>query len=468
MRFGLPARSWKYILLIGDVVLVTIAIYVGLLLRFGINSSYFQHFLTPLRVFTGATVGSFLITIFALWLGELYNAHINIAASRMVVRIISTLAIATLVLSAGFYWMPHYRMYRLANIYVLVLTAILLIGWRLLFFRVLFSHLSRKRLLIVGEGPMTDLLVQTIKNRMDRLYEPIGIAPVSGIEQDKTQLEGLPIMKNTEDLSDTALKVRANVIAVATRTKISDKTMKSLWKCKLKGIEIRDAMDLYKEIAECIPILHVDESWFLFGPDFTLVSNVWMRRFQRVFDVFVSIMGLILGLPLMVLTAIAVRLDSKGPILFRQKRVGLNEQPYILYKFRTMKDGAEAETGAVWATQDDPRVTRVGRFLRRSRLDELPQLWNVLIGNMSFVGPRPEREEFVKKLNRTIPYYFLRFLVKPGLTGWAQVKYHYGSSEEDALQKLEYDLYYLQEMSVGLNLLILLKTVQTVLFKPGS
>lgn len=455
-------------LFMGDAILVAIAVYGGLLLRFGIHSSYFSNILTPVRVFTGATTGSYIITLFALWLGELYHAHINISSSRMVVRLLITLVISSLVLSAGFYWMPHYRMYRLANIYVLALTAVLLIGWRLLFFRVLFSHLSRRKLLIVGTGPMTDLLVKTIKNNMAAMYEPVGIVPVHDSAMDASEIYSIPIIKAPNNIPDTATGLNADIIAVATRTKISDQAIKSLWACKVKGIEIRDAMDLYKEVAECVPILHVDESWFLFGPDFSLVSNVWMRQFQRMFDISVSIIGLILSAPLMALTTLVIRMDSKGPILFRQQRVGLNEKLYILYKFRTMKVNAEADTGAVWAQPNDPRVTRAGRFLRRSRLDELPQLWNILIGSMSFVGPRPEREEFVKELKKNIPYYFLRFLVKPGLTGWAQVKFRYGSSEEDAQQKLEYDLYYLQEMSVGLNLLILLKTVQTVLFNPGS
>ncbi len=466
MRLGLSIRSWKYLLLIGDAILVAIAIYAGLLLRFGPESIYFVRVWTPFKVFTGATLGSYLVTMFALWIGELYHAYINVSAGRMIVRMLLTLTISSLILSAGFYWLPHYRMYRLANIYTLIITATLLIAWRLLFFRVFFVNLSRRRLMLAGSGPMTDLLARTIREKVDTLYEAVGIIRLH--EGQEIKEADMPVITDTDNLPDAVKRANASMIAVATRTNISDKAMKALWECKIKGIEIRDAMDLYKEIAECVPILHVDESWFLFGPDFTLVSNIWMRRFQRVFDIAVSVIGLILGAPLMILIALAVRLDSEGPVLFSQERVGLNEQIYTLYKFRTMKKDAEKETGAVWATRNDSRVTRVGRFLRRSRLDELPQLWNVLIGDMSFIGPRPEREEFVKDLKKTIPYYFLRFLVKPGLTGWAQVKYGYGSSKEDALKKLQYDLYYLQEMSVGLNLLILLKTIQTVLFRPGS
>jgi exopolysaccharide biosynthesis polyprenyl glycosylphosphotransferase len=175
-----------------------------------------------------------------------------------------------------------------------------------------------------------------------------------------------------------------------------------------------------------------------------------------------------LSLPVMALAALLIKLDSKGPVLFRQERVGENARIFVLLKFRSMRVDAERESGPVWATPMDPRVTRVGRILRRTRLDELPQLFNVLTGRMSFVGPRPERPEFVWKLQRQIPYYTERFSVKPGLTGWAQVRYHYASSVEDAIEKLQYDLYYVKNLSPFLDLLILLGTIQVVLFGRGA
>jgi exopolysaccharide biosynthesis polyprenyl glycosylphosphotransferase len=178
--------------------------------------------------------------------------------------------------------------------------------------------------------------------------------------------------------------------------------------------------------------------------------------------------GLLLLMPIMLIAAIAVRVNSKGPALYHQKRVGLRGRPFTVHKFRSMRQDAEAASGAVWSQAGDPRVTGVGRFLRRSRIDELPQLWNVLIGEMSFVGPRPERPEFVSKLSEEIPFYGQRHAVRPGLTGWAQVRHAYGSTVDDALQKLQYDLYYIKHQSIAFDLFIVLETIKTVVVRRGS
>jgi exopolysaccharide biosynthesis polyprenyl glycosylphosphotransferase len=180
-----------------------------------------------------------------------------------------------------------------------------------------------------------------------------------------------------------------------------------------------------------------------------------------------AFLGLVLALPVMTAVAIAIKLDSRGPVLFRQPRLGQNGSVFILNKFRSMREDAEKDTGPVWAQDRDPRITRIGAILRRTRLDELPQLFNVLVGHMSFIGPRPERPEFVYELQKVIPFYMERLSVKPGITGWAQVRYRYGASVDDALQKLQFDLYYIKNLSLFLDLLILLNTVQVVLFARG-
>ncbi len=188
---------------------------------------------------------------------------------------------------------------------------------------------------------------------------------------------------------------------------------------------------------------------------------------KRLFDITVSLIGLALAAPIMALVALAIKLESSGPMLYRQSRLGQNGCVFILNKFRSMRQDAEKHTGPVWTTAKDTRITRVGAVLRRTRLDELPQLVNVLVGHMSFIGPRPERPEFVTELQKTIPFYMERLAVKPGITGWAQVRYRYGSSVEDAVEKLQYDLYYIKNLSLFLDLLIVLNTVQVVLFARG-
>jgi exopolysaccharide biosynthesis polyprenyl glycosylphosphotransferase len=193
-----------------------------------------------------------------------------------------------------------------------------------------------------------------------------------------------------------------------------------------------------------------------------------MKVYKRIFDIFFSTVAIIFALPLIPLIALIIKIDSSGPIFFRQVRLGVKEKTFVLYKFRTMMLDAENGTGAIWAQKDDPRITTFGRFLRKTRLDEIPQLYNVLKGEMSFIGPRPERPEFVQKLKEIIPYYSERHIVKPGLTGWAQVKYPYGSSVNDAIEKLRYDLFYIKNFSLFLDLLIIIETVKVVIFGRGG
>jgi exopolysaccharide biosynthesis polyprenyl glycosylphosphotransferase len=194
----------------------------------------------------------------------------------------------------------------------------------------------------------------------------------------------------------------------------------------------------------------------------------WFLLVRRVVSIAISLVALLCCLPLIPFIALAIKVSSPGPVLFRQQRVGRGGSLFTVYKFRTMRQDAEAGTGAVWATKGDPRITRIGSFLRKSRLDEIPQLWNVLKGDMGFVGPRPERQEFVMWLEQKIPYYELRHIIRPGVTGWAQVRYQYGASLEESKQKLQYDLYYIKHMSLALDLFILFETVKTILLRRGA
>jgi sugar transferase (PEP-CTERM system associated) len=235
---------------------------------------------------------------------------------------------------------------------------------------------------------------------------------------------------------------------------------------KLSGIRVEDATTTYERLTGKILIDDLKPSWLIFSNGFVLSRST--RLWKRAADVAFASIGLVLGAPLMALTAIAVRLDSSGPILYAQERVGENGQLFTVYKFRSMRVDAEPAGTPMWAQEGDNRVTRVGRFIRATRLDELPQLWNVLTGAMSFVGPRPERPYFVDQLAREIPYYQQRHSVKPGLTGWAQIKYQYGSTVEDAVEKLRYDLYYIKHVSFALDLSIMFDTVKVIMFGKGA
>jgi exopolysaccharide biosynthesis polyprenyl glycosylphosphotransferase len=232
------------------------------------------------------------------------------------------------------------------------------------------------------------------------------------------------------------------------------------------GVRFDHLASVYEQYTGKIAVENLRPSWMIFSDGFR--KSRTLEAVKRLSDLVMAAVGLALALPIMLMVAIALRISSPGPVLYTQTRVGKDGVLFTIYKFRSMRVDAEAASGAVWSTQNDPRVTRVGRFLRRSRLDELPQLWNVLRGDMSFVGPRPERPEFIAELTRQIPFYGQRHVVRPGLTGWAQVRHRYGSTIEDSQEKLQHDLFYIKHLSVPFDIYIVLETVKTVLVRSGS
>lgn len=257
---------------------------------------------------------------------------------------------------------------------------------------------------------------------------------------------------------------------IAARGNLPDVLLGRIMELRLSGLRIYDLTDFYERFLQKVPVLHLKDNWFALSHGFDLLHHDVELKIKRLLDLVLSLMLLVVALPLMLGAAVAIKLDrrgdAQGPILYRQVRTGANGSEFSIVKFRTMVRNAERE-GAQWAMQNDSRVTRVGRYLRAWRLDELPQLWNVLKGEMSFIGPRPERPDFNRKLEKEIPYYDLRHLVKPGITGWAQVMYDYGASKEDAIEKLQYDIYYIKNYSLLLDLLIVLKTLRVMLGRRG-
>ncbi|MDZ7841081.1 MAG: sugar transferase [Gammaproteobacteria bacterium] len=259
-------------------------------------------------------------------------------------------------------------------------------------------------------------------------------------------------------------------IVIAAERSLPTDLLRRIMEMRLSGVRIYDLTDFYEKFMQKVPVLHLRDNWFVLSHGFDLLHHDAELKIKRLLDLGLAGVLLVLAMPMMVAAAVAIKLDrrgdAKGPILYRQLRTGANGVDFYIYKFRTMINNAERQ-GAQWAVPDDKRVTRVGRVLRRTRIDELPQLWNVLKGEMSFIGPRPERPDFNRRLEEEIPYYDLRHLVKPGITGWAQVVYDYGASIEDAREKLQYDIYYIKNYSLLLDLLIVLKTVRVMLSRRG-
>jgi exopolysaccharide biosynthesis polyprenyl glycosylphosphotransferase len=270
----------------------------------------------------------------------------------------------------------------------------------------------------------------------------------------------------TRELTEIITQLGIKVIVLAV-PRSPNRITRRILEARLLGVEVMDMPLLYQRLAAKLPVQYIDDQWLLSSEGFNLLSRGFVQKVKRILDVIFSAFLLLLTGPLMLVTALAIHLDSPGPIFYRQQRVGKRCKVFTVHKFRSMVYNAEVH-GAEWAKKRDPRVTRVGRFIRFCRIDEIPQLWNVFIGNMSLVGPRPERPEFVKVLDSQIPYYSIRHTVSPGVTGWAQIKYPYGASMDDALRKLEYDLFYIKNMSVLLDLKILLRTVGVVLLGEGA
>jgi sugar transferase (PEP-CTERM system associated) len=274
------------------------------------------------------------------------------------------------------------------------------------------------------------------------------------------------VVGTLDDLPVLAEKLSATMIVVAQEDRRKRMPVEALLRARLEGVQVVEAASLFEGLSGRIPLRDLRPSWLIFSGGFRKPRI--LNSVKRGGEATLSALGLALGAPVAGLVALAVRLSGPGPVLYRQTRVGRGGRPFDLLKFRTMRENAEADSGPVWATAgDDPRVTAVGRLLRKARIDEIPQLWNVLRGEMSFVGPRPERPHFVDKLRKVIPYYDERHSVRPGITGWAQVKFPYGSTLEDAEEKLEFDLYYVKHMSLLLDVAIVLETLKVMLLGRG-
>jgi sugar transferase (PEP-CTERM system associated) len=325
----------------------------------------------------------------------------------------------------------------------------------------------RERLLLVGTSTAAVALAREIFERRQEL----GVEIVGFVDPDPAMV-GTPVLNpgvigTIEDIPSIVRARGVHRVVVSLADARGKLPMDKLLEMKLDGVSFAHLPSVYEDYTGKIAVENLRPSWLIFSQGFR--KSRTLTRLKRLLDLVIAGCGLVAALPLMLLIAAAIKLTSPGPALYSQRRVGQHGRIFTVRKFRSMRQDAEAHTGPVWASKEgDPRVTAIGRFLRRSRLDELPQLWNILRGDMSFVGPRPERPEFVEQLTRQIPFYGQRHIIRPGLTGWAQVRYTYGASKEDALQKLQYDLFYIKHLSLPFDLFIIVATIKTVLLRKGA
>ncbi|MCB9913511.1 MAG: TIGR03013 family PEP-CTERM/XrtA system glycosyltransferase [Planctomycetes bacterium] len=452
-------------------------------------------------------VTAFLLAVLAqlaISFNELYDFRVSLSrydrARRFVGSVGSAMAVTLVAMGLAHLWRlePMLDLPGLSLVgKVRTLVFALLMGFALLFvWRTIFHDLLRRaryyeRVLILGSSKAAHVLAKEMREHAAAGYQIVGILPEAELAEDVLPalsfdarelgtadlvLEGLVVgergvlsndpARPSAPLTDLVQELEVNEIVVALADRRGKLPTEDLLRCRLQGIPVRDYDQVFEDVAGKISVEALRPSYLIFNEGFS--RHPWADLLKRALDLVASLVMLALLWPVMIGTWIAVSLSSPGPALFQQERVGRDGKPFTLYKFRSMYIDAESRTGPVWATENDPRITPVGRFLRKSRLDELPQLFNVIGGSMSLVGPRPERQVFVDELALEIPYFRQRHIVKPGLTGWAQINYPYGNTVEDALQKLQYDLFYIKYQSFVFDLSILFNTTKTILLRKGT
>jgi len=400
---------------------------------------------------------------------DLYDLHTIQTKRDLATRLMRAIGATSLILGIAYWLFPLLVVEQGVFLLTAALAIFLVMLWRSAFDVITSRLMPRERLLLVGTSPAAIVLARELFERR----QEIGVDIVGFVDPDPTRV-GAPVINpgvvgTIDDIPGLTSRLHVDRVVVSLSDQRGKLPMDQLLNVRLRsGVLFDHLASVYEEYTGKIALENLRPSWLVFSTGFRKSRLLMFTK--RASDIVAAVCGLILSLPLTIVSAIVVKLESpRDPVLYHQERVGLNGEAFTIHKFRTMRSDAEAKTGPVWSAGDhDPRITRVGRFMRKTRLDEIPQLWNVLRGDMSLIGPRPERPAFVEKLTQQIPFYGQRHVVKPGVTGWAQVRYSYGASVEDAIEKMQYDLYYVKHMSLMFDLMIALETIKTVVLRRGA
>ena len=448
--------------LAGENVLVVCAVVASTLLRAGGLTAVIEP--VPLFLMKASLVA--VVCQACLYFADLYDGRTLIDTPDLVIRLLGALGAASLCLAPIYLLFPGVIVGRGVFVLSALIVLVLITAWRAGLERVSQVVGPRERILIIGTGEAERELARELLARRSDL----GVEIAGFVSPDCTRpfnLAGTPgIVGELDDVPELVARMGIDRVIVSLTDARGKLRMDSLLEMRLNGVRFDHLTSAYEEYTGKIALENLRPSWLVFSEGF---RKSWLLvAAKRGVDIGAAIVGLVAAAPLMGLAALAIRLTSHGPVLYHQRRTGQRGQPFMVHKFRSMRVDAEGANGPQWARKNDPRVTRVGGFLRKTRLDETPQLWNVLCGSMSLVGPRPERPEFVEELTREIPFYGQRHAVKPGLTGWAQVKFSYGASVADTMEKLQYDLFYIKNLSILLDLVIIFSTVKTVILRRGA
>lgn len=449
-------------LLLGEAALMFGVIIAAVYLRVGVEGA--PHELIEKHGYFKAAFATGLC-LAAFYLFDLYDFIVMHNRRELVLRLVQALGLAWIALALSFYAYPRLTLGRGIFLIALPLAITLMVGWRIAIHWFLGHPDFGERILIVGSGNLAVEVARQVLDRPDAGYRIVGFVGTNA-EQLGRSLINPRVIGMTDELEEIVKREGVDRIVVAMGERRAQLPTDKLLKLSLSGdVSIEEGATFYERVTGRVSLDMIRPSWLIFtgrGRQARLAA-LGRSAVHRL----VALIGILVSLPIGALTAILIKIDSRGPVFYKQERVGKNGRPFVLTKFRSMRVDAE-KTGPVWACKSDERTTRVGRIIRKIRVDEIPQFWNILRGEMSFVGPRPERPHFVAQLAKEIPYYEQRHLIAPGLTGWAQIKYPYGASNEDAREKLQYDLFYIKNYGLLLDAIILFETIKIILFGRGA
>ena len=458
--FNYPISKRLILLIVGDLLIVNGSIFLSAIIRLGLNYGWDYVRTNPLSFTLTGLV--FIITFFFT---ELYDIRKDFKSPGNIMTIAFAAISAFIITTFLFYINWSLRIGR--GVFALngVFITLFIIGWRILYSYLLEQSIFKRNVLIVGAGWAGKTILQEITKSSKSGLRVVGFID-DNQEKKGILIDGIPVLGDRYKLNTVIRKYDIDLLITSiTHEKHAD-LIKALINCSWNGIDIVDMPAIYEQLTGKIPFKHINVMWMLH----TVISKpkLYGRLVKPLIEIFAALLLFVLSIPAMVIIGMLIKIDSRGRIFYTQERIGKDGKKFTIVKFRTMVENAESITGAVYAADNDPRVTKIGRFLRKWRLDEIPQLLNVIKGNMSLVGPRPERYVFIKDFEEKIPFYTQRLAVRPGMTGWAQVKYSYASSMEQTEEKLQYDLYYIKNMSFLLDFVVLLKTIKVVLFGRGK
>ena len=457
-------KKKQYLLLSIDIVLLFATIITAYIIRFIINSDQITatHLIEKLDPRHSLII---IIQIFMLYFFNQYNLNQLKICDYFNKQLLIGLSIGAFLISSIFFFFPKYIFGRQVLLIQYLLSMVFLGYWRKIF-STKFIKLKSQKLLVIGGFEQLSSFFNEMQFHPDCGY----VITAAYIRDDEGFYPLGEKSENNKRTLDSVVKQHGfEVIAYDTRCQFfNDKEIEYILKLKYKGKMIYDLSTLYQNFTGKAPINYIDSNWFLFNKYFQGRENLYYIRIKRLIDLLLSVVLLVIAVPLFILISMAIKLNSNGPVFFIQERLCEGRKRFKCIKFRTMKLNAEKESGPVWGTENKAKITEVGKFLRKSRLDELPQLWNILKGEMSFVGPRPIREHFANKLSQSIRFYELRFNVKPGLSGWAQVNLGYADSIDSQNEKFQYELFYLQNLSFFIDVIVIIKTIQKMLKGEGK